>query len=110
MPMPNAQAAVVAPEKLIGYILNPQHFRGKHKARVFASALGFDLGNHPLFLAPLLEGARSGSAEIAQTTEHGTIYRVDFNASGPAGQAGVRSLWLIRTAGGIPEFITCYVL
>lgn len=110
MQLPNAQAAMVAPEKLTGYILNPQHFRGKHKARVFASALGFDLSNHPLLLAQLLEGARSGSAEMAQTTEHGTIYRVDFNASGPAGHAGVRSLWLIRPAAGIPEFVTCYVL
>lgn len=29
------------PHKLTGYCLNPEHPRGKHKARVFASALGF---------------------------------------------------------------------
>jgi hypothetical protein len=38
--LPRANRALVAREKLEGYLLNPQHEVGRHKARVFASALG----------------------------------------------------------------------
>jgi hypothetical protein len=40
MKLPNAENAIVDLEKLRSYCLNPEHLRGKHKARVFASALG----------------------------------------------------------------------
>ena len=38
--LPNGDRAVVDIAKLTDYCLNPQHEDGKHKARVFASALG----------------------------------------------------------------------
>ena len=40
MKMPNGDKAVVEIEKLSQYCLNPLHPRGRHKARVFESALG----------------------------------------------------------------------
>ena len=40
VPLPNPDRAVVDLAKLRDYCLNPQHEEGKHKARVFASALG----------------------------------------------------------------------
>lgn len=40
MKPPNAEDAIVDPETLRGYCLDPEHIRGRHKARVFASALG----------------------------------------------------------------------
>jgi len=40
MKMPDGDAAIVDRQKLTGYCLNPEHPRGKHKARVFAM-LGF---------------------------------------------------------------------
>jgi hypothetical protein len=40
MKMPGGDAAIVDRQKLTGYCLNPEHQRGKHKARVFAT-LGF---------------------------------------------------------------------
>jgi hypothetical protein len=39
MKIPNAETAVVDIQKLRDYCLNPDHPRGKHKARVFESAL-----------------------------------------------------------------------
>ena len=44
MKMPDGDAAIVDRQKLIGYCLNPEHARGKHKARVFAT-LGFTAEN-----------------------------------------------------------------
>lgn len=39
--MPNAERAVVDTRKLRDYCLSADHPRGRHKARVFQSVLGF---------------------------------------------------------------------
>jgi len=39
MKMPGGDKAIVEREKLTGYCLNPNHPRGKHKARVFSLVL-----------------------------------------------------------------------
>jgi hypothetical protein len=44
MKMPGGDAATVDRRKLTAYCLNPEHPRGKHKARVFAT-LGFTAEN-----------------------------------------------------------------
>jgi len=44
MKLPGGDAAVVELQKLTGYCLDPEHRRGKHKARVFAT-LGFTAEN-----------------------------------------------------------------
>ena len=44
MKMPDGDVAIVDRQKLTGYCLNPEHPRGKHKARVFAT-LGFTAEN-----------------------------------------------------------------
>ena len=38
----NYQQVVIPRDKLEGYALNPDHDPGKHKARVFKAALGFE--------------------------------------------------------------------
>ena len=43
--LPNHEHAVIEDSKLIHYALNPQNERGRHKARVFESTLGFNLSN-----------------------------------------------------------------
>jgi hypothetical protein len=40
--LPNYQNAVIPQNKLVKYSLDPTHPRGKHKAIVFKSALGFE--------------------------------------------------------------------
>jgi hypothetical protein len=42
MLLPNGDRAEVALSRLADYLLNPAHPTGKHKARVFAAALGLD--------------------------------------------------------------------
>ena len=41
--LPNGDKAVVELEKLTEYCLNPEHPRGRHKARVFAASLGINV-------------------------------------------------------------------
>lgn len=45
MKLPNAEAAFIDMKKLRDYTLNPNHIRGKHKARLFASILGLTVEN-----------------------------------------------------------------
>ena len=45
MKLPNGNHALISIEKLRGYCLNPEHPSEKHKARVFASALGITAQN-----------------------------------------------------------------
>jgi hypothetical protein len=45
MKLPNAERAVVDIAKLQDYSLNPAHDVGKHKARVFRSALGLTISD-----------------------------------------------------------------
>ncbi len=58
--MPGGDAAIVDREKLTGYCLNPEHPRGKHKARVFATALGFTVENADDLRAALPAAACAG--------------------------------------------------
>lgn len=44
MKLPNHSEAVIDLAKLRDYVLNPEHPRGKHKARIF-NRLGFDSGD-----------------------------------------------------------------
>jgi hypothetical protein len=56
MKLPNGENAVVDIEKLIDYCRNPDHPRGKHKARVFESASGLT-AQHAEFLRQQLLNA-----------------------------------------------------
>ncbi len=57
MLLPNPQLAIVDIDKLSGYCLNPQHEDGKHKARVFAAALGIMQADAEWLRQRLLEAA-----------------------------------------------------
>ncbi len=54
MRLPNADHAIVQIEKLIEYSLNPKHDAGKHKARVFKSALGITIDDAEWLRAKIL--------------------------------------------------------
>jgi hypothetical protein len=45
MPIPNSEQAFIDIRKLTDYCLNLEHLDGRHKARVFKSALNIDLDN-----------------------------------------------------------------
>ena len=108
--MPNAERAVVDLRKLRDYCLSAQHPRGRHKARVFESALGFTAPNAEELRDVLLAAARSDQAVPTEQDEYGQRYVVDVMVSGPAGQATVRSTWIVRAGEDFPRLISCYVL
>ena len=110
MKLPNGDRAVVDIVKLTDYCLSTSHPRGRHKARVFAATLGLDADQADLLRDALLEAARTGEATPSDQDEFGQRHVVDFTMKGPAGEAGVRSTWIIRVGEDFPRLTSCYVL
>jgi hypothetical protein len=108
--LPNADRAFVDVAKLRRYCLSPTHAVGKHKARVFASVLGLTDADAEELRAALLEAARTLDAIPGEKDEYGQRYTLDLILAGPAGQATVRSTWIIRAGEDFARLTSCYVL
>ncbi len=108
--LPNPEKAVVEMRKLREYCLSPEHPRGKHKARVFASALGLTAEDSEELRRALLSAANSEEATSAEEGEYGQRYVLDFELSTEAGRAVVRSGWIVRSSEDFPRFTSCWVL
>ena len=109
MRLPGGDRAFVDDEKLIGYCLNPDHPEGRHKARVFLSALGIDRDGWQTLKHALLRAAESETAEVAGPTDHGDLYVLDFAMGYKGKSATVRSVWIVRRAERFPRLVSCYV-
>jgi hypothetical protein len=110
MTLPNGERAVVDLEKLTDYCLNPDHPRGKHKARVFLAACGFSAENAELMREQLLHAAIEEDAVQVSPNIHGQRYVVECLLTGPTGQALVRTAWIVRPGEDFPRFVSAYVM
>jgi hypothetical protein len=110
MKLPGGERALVEVAKLQDYCLNHQHPRGRHKARVFASALGFTDADADVLRQTLLRAAREGEAQQTDRDDYGQRYVLDCEMIGPKGRATVRSSWIIRHGEDFPRLTGCYVL
>ena len=110
MKLPNGERADLG-TKLEDYTLNPSHRDGRHKARVFASALGLSLGNCDVLKAALLQAAAvSAQFEARGDNGFGQIFLLRFPVTTPAGTATVMSAWIIRHGEDFPRLTTCYIV
>ncbi len=110
MKLPKPESAVANLEKLRSYCLSRDNPRGRHKARVFASRLGLRSDNAEELRDALLAAARNNDAAPAERDDYGQRYVLDFNLTGPAGRALVRSHWIVRRGEDYPRLTTCYVV
>ena len=110
MRIPNGDRAVADLEKLTEYCLSPDHPRGKHKAQVFASALGLTQEHADFLRDALLRAAQAEEAQFGEKDDYGQRFVIDFDLEGRSGQARVRSTWIVRTAEDFPRLTSSYVL
>ena len=114
MKLPNAENAIIEIEKLRDYSLNPNHTKGKHKARVFLNALGMDFNDAEQLRQIILNVVLEADAIEGQPSEYGRRFVVDFNLSWSKGSltktALVRTGWIVRTDEDFPRLTTCYCL
>ena len=109
MKLPNGDKAIVDTLKLVGYCLSPEHPRGKHKARVFAQALGFTAENANELRELLLSAAAKEDAIPTGSDEFGERFVIEFKAIGPKGWAVILSSWIVRAGENAPRLTSCYV-
>ena len=96
--------------KIRDYCLSSLHPRGKHKARVFESALGLAAADAPLLIAALRQDAQEQDAVPSCSDEHGSRFTVDFHLEVGSRSARIRSCWIVRSAEDFARLTTCYVL
>jgi hypothetical protein len=108
--LPDADKAVIDPEKLRDYVLSPEHEHGRHKARVFASALGVDQGSWEYLREQI--AARVAEAQVSEvrTGRYGLRYSVPMLIEGLNGQTHeVITGWILEEEGAPPRLTTAYV-
>ncbi|HEX5470424.1 MAG TPA: hypothetical protein VFW73_00980, partial [Lacipirellulaceae bacterium] len=89
MKLPNGAQALIDPQKLMGYSLDPDHDEGRHKAHLFESLLGINAQNAEALLEALEQAAVIGEAVIGKLDKYGQRYVIDFAFSGPGDTATI---------------------
>lgn len=105
--IPNAAQADMPKEKTVGYVLNPEHDVGKHKARVIKSALGYTQEDYADFTEQVIENLAYYKATEKAPTEYGRKFLVRMILTGKTGKRLlVETVWQIDKAVNVPRFIT----
>lgn len=110
MKLPNGERADLG-TKIEEYVLNPSHWEGRHKARVFESVLGITLSNrNVLRQAILAAAANSDQAEAVGDNGHGIVYLLRFPLVTAHRTAMILTAWIILHGEDFPRLVTCYIL
>ncbi len=98
--------AIIAPEKLFGYLLIPRPADDKSK---FLFAAGYTRENWQILERDLRQQILIlGATEIEQT-KHGNVYEIRGNLHGPNGVSlFVATIWMTELATGQTKFITLF--
>lgn len=110
MKIPNAEHAVVDIRKLRDYCLNPQHNKGKHKARLFSSIFGMNSNDAEALRNILLDAVKRHDAELADKDARGQRYTLDFTLNWQDKQATIRTGWIVEVDSEIPRLTTAFPL
>jgi len=109
--LPHLENASVTVARVSDYVLNPGHPVGRHKARVFKSALGIEQ-KHAEELAKVLLASLPRSPAVKKRVdsfgERWTTRHEIVSLNGRT--AMVSAAWILRpSAPDIPELLSCYV-
>jgi len=110
MKLPNADRAVVEIEKLRDYCLSSNHPRGRHKVRVFVTALGITADDAEELKRAILSAVINEDATPTERDEYGQRFVVDFSMRRQGKEAVIRSSWIVRSGEDSPRLTSCYVL
>lgn len=110
MIVPNIEQAVVTHDKIVGYLLNPEHPEGGDKCEYF-TRFGFSVAQWEMLAAALIEHATTNDVVKTQATKYGTRYVVEGPVKSPDKRnPDLRSVWFIRNDEDFPRLVTAYRL
>lgn len=104
---PFAERAYADESKFLGYYLSTDHPYGKHKARVFKSALGVATANWEV---AVLTAVLLNPASPAGHNGYGELYVVGFNMTHGDKAATVRTSWIVHDGENFPRLTSCYII
>ena len=108
MKLPNVHLAVVEPEKIVDYILNPAHPDNGGKAAFFLG-LGFRRNEWAPLAAALRKLAESHPVATSMASPHGRKYIVDGRIETPGRKTPlVRTVWIADLGLDRPRLVTAY--
>jgi hypothetical protein len=106
--LPNAEHAIVAPEKIIAYLLDPANPQNQGKAAFF-SAFGFTVASWAVLAAALRAQAMRDDVDGMREDAFGVRYTITGTLETPDGRnPNVRTVWQIDTGATAPRFISAY--
>ena len=108
--LPYSHNAEISIRKLREYSLNPAHDDGKHKARVFKSALGVGQSEALWLRAEILRTLPHAGAVRQIEDKWGVRYAVDIEITRGAKSAKVRTTWIIVRGDTRPQLTSCWVI
>jgi Domain of unknown function (DUF6883) len=108
MTVPNADRAIIAAEKLTGYLLNVSHKRGGPKAKLLLS-LGYRADDPERLEWSLRRQHLSLDVTRTSRNVYGVVYEIEGPIKTPSGRS-IRfcSVWQVDTGTDVPRFITMY--
>ena len=107
--LPRASEAVIPPDKLAGYALDPGHSRGRPKAREFLSALAIDRSDWRYLRDQLLEGLIGVPVRGTRVTAFGVLYELVIMVDGLNGATRpVVTVWIVE-GDGPPRLVSTWV-
>jgi hypothetical protein len=108
MKLPNGDRAIIPIAKLLGYCLNPNHMKGKHKARVFKSALGITADNAEQLVQLIQLAAIQGEVVQSRTTDFGQEHKLDWTIP-DHDDLQLRTIWIIPQDSADPQLISAFI-
>ena len=110
VPLPRAADAEISADKLRDYALNPDHHLGRHKARVFRSALGIGQEDWRYLRDQILDRLSDAPVTaIRPKPPHGLEYEVRLPIDGLNGEThAIITGWLVVEEEP-PRLLTTYV-
>jgi hypothetical protein len=108
MTIPNADRAIISPEKLTGYLLNASHKRGGPKARLLLS-VGYRTDDPQRLESDLRMQHLSIDVTRTSANAYGVVYEIEGPIKTPSGRdVQFCSVWQVDTGTDVPRFITMY--
>ena len=105
--VPNSLLAVTDHNKIQRYALNSNHPRGKEKARVFNSVLGFHYENWDLLSDQIYDKIQTANVSRQEMTEYGERFVVPIRVEGIRNKSMViNTVWQIDNGSNIPRLLT----
>lgn len=108
-PLPNHGQAVIESRKLVEFVFSPANDVGRHHARVFRSALGYDRATSMQFRREIISKLAAATVSKVGGKPEFPTFEVKLPLKGPNGKTKmVVTAWFIEDDGR-PRLVTAYV-